>query len=245
MNDTFWGLFSAQVDALKNAATPEESNTILLETAKLLVGSVDISKDTLSNYDKFAIRKLFASYGALGASVCSFYEEAQPQLDPAAQVGTIGKKIETVSAQIAAQESALRALTEQEKVLFAMEDELATKDAELKALKDKVERLKNSKINTAKEIESYKEQFQKIDATVQGYAEELAFWKAHLGEDSTIINQMKAYGVNSIRDLLSSIETLKTNIQQDLKALDILIGKVVKEEELARNAVLKKQNKIV
>lgn len=245
MNDTFWGLFSAQMDALKNAATPEESNTILLETAKLLVDSVDRSQGTLSCYDRFAIRKLFASYGTLGTAVCSFYEEAKPHLDPVAQVGTIGRKIENAVSQIHATECALKALTEQEQVLFTKEEELAALETELQAMQDKVNWLKNVEANASREIESYKKQFQQIDAAVQGYAEELVFWEAYLGEDSAIIDKMKAYGVNSIGDLLSGIDTLKTNIQQDLHALDVLIGKIVKDEELARNEILRKQNKMV
>lgn len=245
MNDTFWGLLGAQIEALKNAATPEESNTILLETAKFLAGSVDVSQCALSGYNKFAIRKLFASYGALGADVCSFYENAKSLLDPAAQAGTIGKKIESTAAQITAVESALKELTEQENALFAKEGELAAKEAELRAMRNKAEHLRNSEANTAREIENYKKQFQQLDVAAREYQEELAFWKAHLGEDSTIINNMKAYGVGSIGDLLSGVDTLKTNIQQDLKALDTLIEKVVKDEELLRNEILRKQNKMV
>ena len=78
-----------------------------------------------------------------------------------------------------------------------------------------------------------------------GYAEEVAFWEAHLGEDSEIVRCMSVYGVSSLQDLLTSINKLRNSIQYDLKALDAVIGKVVKAEETAKDAILKKQNKMV
>lgn len=56
---------------------------------------------------------------------------------------------------------------------------------------------------------------------------------------------MSVYGVSSLQDLLTSINKLRDSIQYDLKALDAVIGKVVKAEETAKDAILKKQNKMV
>lgn len=56
---------------------------------------------------------------------------------------------------------------------------------------------------------------------------------------------MKVYGVSSITVLLESVEKLKSNIRQDLKALDIVIKKVIDQEAQVRDAVLRKQNKVV
>lgn len=36
MNETFWGLYEAQISALRTSTSPEEANQIMLETAKLL-----------------------------------------------------------------------------------------------------------------------------------------------------------------------------------------------------------------
>ena len=66
-----------------------------------------------------------------------------------------------------------------------------------------------------------------------------------LGEDSAIIATMKVYGVTTVGELLDSVEKLKANIRQDLKALDVIIKKVVDQEAHVREAVLRKQNKIV
>ena len=245
MNETFWGLYEAQISALRTCSSPEEANMIMLETAKFLVEHIDLSDDTISQYDKFGIRKLFAAHNALGGAVTSFYEANKDHLDPAARNGAIGQKITTISEHITSTADALKKLQELEKELFAKERELAALEKELEEWKQKAAHLRDIKTNAAAEIQRYKEQFDQLDAVVTGYADEIAFWEAHLGEDSAIIEKMKVYGVASIDGLLSSIETLKSNIQQDLRALDVVIKKVVEQEAQVRDAVLRKQNKIV
>lgn len=245
MNETFWGLYEAQIAALRACASPEEANMIMLETAKFLVEHIDLSDTTIAQYDKFGIRKLFAAHNALGGAVTAFYDAKKEQLDPAARNGAIGKKIDSVSEQISTTASALKKLQELEKDLFAKEGELAALEKELEALEQKAAHLHETEDNAAKEIRRYKEQFEQLDAIMAGYADEIAFWEAHLGEDSAIIVKMRAYGVSSIGDLLASVEKLKTNIQQDLKALDTVIKKVVDQEAQIRDAVLRKQNKLV
>lgn len=49
-----------------------------------------------------------------------------------------------------------------------------------------------------------------------GYTEEIAFWEAHLGEDSAIIAKMCAYGIRSLTQMLDHIETLKIDIRRGL-----------------------------
>ena len=134
---------------------------------------------------------------------------------------------------------------ELENELFAKEEELTALEKELEDLKQKAAHLHDTEANAAAEIQRYKEQFNQLDSIMAGYADEIAFWEAHLGENSAIIAKMKAYGVSSVGELLSSIEKLKTNIRQDLKALDVVIKKVVDQGTQAREAVLRKQNKIV
>lgn len=245
MNEAFWGLYEAQISALRTCSSPEEANMIMLETAKFLVEHIDLSDATISQYDKFGIRKLFAAHNALGSAVTSFYEAKKDQLDPAARNGAIGQKITTISEQITSTADALKKLQKLEKELFAKESELAALEKELEEWKQKAAHLRDTEANAAAEIQRYKEQFDQLDAVVTGYADEIAFWEAHLGEDSAIIEKMKTYGVASIDGLLSSIETLKSNIRQDLRALDVVIKKVVDQETQVRDAVLRKQNKIV
>lgn len=202
----------------------------MLETAKFLVEHIDLSDATVSQYDKFGIRKLFAAHNALGGAVTSFYETERERLDPAAQNGAIGQKIATISGQIASTSEALQELQELEKELFAKEDQLIALEKELEEWKQKAAHLHDTEANAADEIQHYKDQFEQLDAIVAGYADEIAFWEAHLGEDSAIIAKMKVYGVTSIIELLSSIEKLKANIRQDLRALDVVIKKVVDQE---------------
>lgn len=227
MNETFWGLYEAQISALRNCASSEEANLIMLETAKLLVEHIDLSEGTIGQYDKFGIRKLFAAHNALGNSVLSFYEAEKSRLDPVALNGAIGQKLASISEQIASTADAMTKLQELEKELFAKEAELRALEKDLEDWKRKASQLRDTERNAESEIQRYKDQFEQLDATITGYSEELAFWEAHLGEDSAIIEKMKVYGVSSITVLLESVEKLKSNIKQDLKALDIVIKKVI------------------
>ena len=245
MNETFWGLYEAQISALRNCASLEEANLIMLETAKLLVEHIDLSEGTIGQYDKFGIRKLFAAHNALGNSVLSFYEAEKSRLDPAALNGAIGQKLASISEQITSTADALKNVQELEKDLFAKESELKALEQELEDWKRKASKLRDTERNAESEIQRYKDQFEQLDATMTGYSDELAFWEAHLGEDSAIIEKMKVYGVSSITALLESVEKLKFNIKQDLKALDIVIKKVIDQEAQIRDAVLRKQNKVV
>ena len=245
MNETFWGLYEAQISALRSCSSPEEANMIMLETAKFLVEHIDLSDATVSQYDKFGIRKLFAAHNALGGAVTSFYEAERDRLDPAARNGAIGQKLAAISEQITSTTEALKRLQKMEKELFAKEDELISLERELEEWKQKAARLQDTETNATAEIQRYKDQYAQLEATVTRHGEEIAFWEAHLGEDSVIIEKMKIYGVASIDGLLASIEKLKTNIRQDLKALDVVIKKIVDQEAQIRSAVLRKQNKII
>lgn len=245
MNETFWGLYEAQISALRSCASPEDANMIMLETAKFLVEHIDLSDAIVDQYDKFGIRKLFAAHNALGSAVTSFYEKERERLDPAARSGAIGQKIATLSEQISSTSEALKRLQELEKELFAKEDELNALEAELASWKNKAAQLHEVEKNSAAEIQNYKEQYAKLEAIISGYSDEIAFWEAHLGEDSAIISKMKVYGVDSLENLLSSIQKLKENISQDLRALDVIIRKIVDQETQVRDAVLRKQNKMV
>ena len=245
MNETFWGLYEAQITALRNCSFPEEANTILLETAKYLVEHIDLSEETIAQYDKFAIRKLFAAHNALGGAVTSFYDAQKGNLDPAACNGAIGQRLTAISEQIASTADELDNLQELEKDLLAKEDELTALEKEFENWQQKVARLRGTETTAASKIQGYKEQFEQLEAIVAAYDDESAFWEAYLGENSAIIEKMKAYDVPSVAALLENIEKLKTNIQHDLNALDLIMKKVIDQEERVREAVLRKQNKVV
>ena len=245
MNETFWGLYEAQISALRTRTSPEEANQIMLETAKLLVEHIDLSDGTISQYDKLGIRKLFAAHNALGSSVLSFYEAEKSRLDPAALNGAIGQKLTSISEQITSTADALKKLQELERDLFAKESELMALEKELEDLKRKAIQLRETERNAESEIQQYKDQFEQLEAIMSGYSDELAFWEAHLGENSAIIEKMKVYGISSITSLLANVEKLKSNIKQDLKSLDSIIKKVIDQEAQVRDTVLRKQNKVV
>ena len=245
MNETFWGLYEAQISALRACASPEEANMIMLETAKFLVEHIDLSDTTIAQYDKFGIRKLFAAHNALGGAVTAFYDAKKDQLDPAARNGAIGQKLTSISEQIDSTANDLEKLHKSEQELFAKEAELVALEKELGDMKQKVAHFHNLEANAAAEIQRYKEQFEKLDSIMTEYVDEIAFWDAHLGENSAIIANMESYGVSSVGELLNNIEKLKTNIRENLEALDTVIKKIVDQGMQTREAILRKQNKTV
>ena len=194
MNEAFWGLFEAQISALKSCTSSEEANVIMLETAKLLVENIDSSEETVSQYDKLGIRKLFAANNNLGGAILSFYENNKNRLDPAALNGMIGQKMMAVSEQITSTSDALHELQVIEKDLFDKEAELDALEKELEGWKQKVSRLRSIEQNSAIEIQQYKDQFEELESIMTGYTDEIEFWQAHLGENSAIVEKMKVYG---------------------------------------------------
>ncbi len=245
MNDAFWGLYQTQIETLKNCVTADEANMIMLETAKLLVENIDLSEAAMSQYDKFGIRKLFAAHNALGAAVVGFYDRQKGILDPAAQNGAIGQKMGSVAAQITETSVALEQLRIAEKGLLDKEHELTDLQKELEEWKQKISHLRHVESTALSEIQQQKVLFAQLDEVVTGYAEEAEFWENHLGENSKIVRAMSSYGISSAKNLMARIDELRKNVQSNLSALDEVIGKIVKAEENTRDAVLKKQNKIV
>lgn len=331
MDATFLGLLQSQINSLQESETNSDSNIIILETIKLLLRNVDLSADTLSLYDKFGMRRLFAAYGEVGKQVCSFYDGSKSYLDPAALNGSIGKTIIETEGQIEVTTVAFDEMSTKEADLLAKEDELKAIDAKYKVLQDKTTELRAiyetvsedvisaierenkqlesdikkgkkrketvadenkklhkllSKVEEANtevddeqrriktnvisivekhhdeiqaiymgssksldeiktDIERYISEFESLDAAVLEYAKTRAFYETWLGENSTIIETMRKYGLESIGQLADAINNAKSNAEYELKAYDTVVKKIVTAEETAREAIEKKQNKIV
>ena len=331
MDATFIGLLQSQTNSLQESESNSDSNIIILETIKLLLRNVDLSADTLSLYDKFGMRRLFAAYGEVGKQVCSFYDGSKPYLDPAALNGSIGKTITETEGQIEATTAAFEEMSTKEADLLAKEDELRAIDAKYKVLKGKATELRaihetvsedvissiekeneqleadikkgkkrketvadenkrlrkllseveeaNTEVDDEQrriktnvtaiiekhhdeiqaiymgssksldeikaDIERYISEFESLDAAVLEYAKTRAFYETWLGENSTIIETMRKYGLESIGQLADAINNAKANAEYELKAYDAVVKKIVTAEETAREAIERKQNKIV
>lgn len=331
MDATFIGLLQSQISALQESGSNFDSNIIVLETIKLLLRNMDLSSKTLSQYDKFGMRRLFAAYGEVGKQVCSFYDGSKPYLDPAALNGSIGKTITQTAEQIEATTATFDEMTIKETDLLKKEEELRALDSKHKSLQSKATELKaiyetvsdavisaiekeneqmeadikkgkkrketvsdeNKKLrkllsgveeaNTevddeqrriktnitaiiAKhhdeieaiymgssksldeikaDIERYIREFETLDAAVLEYAKTRAFYEMWLDENSTIIETMRKYGLESIGQLAEAINNARANAEYELKAYDTIVKKVVTSEEAAREAIAKKQNKVV
>ena len=94
VDKNFWGLLETQIESLKNASG-KDANTLLLETAKLLLSQVDSSEAALEAYDKFDIRELFAAYADFATETSAFYDANKGKLDPVALNGKMGQKLES------------------------------------------------------------------------------------------------------------------------------------------------------
>lgn len=141
LDKTFWGLLESQTEALKNS-NDKDSNTILLETAKLLLSYVDSSDEILSVCDKFEIRELFAEYADVAIFATDFFNSKKNILDPSALSGTIGRKLAAVATEIQSVKSALTAITLNESELIKRESELSDIKKEYQELADKVTELR-------------------------------------------------------------------------------------------------------
>ena len=331
MDATFIGLLQSQINSLQESEANSDSNIIILETIKLLLRNVDLSADTLSLYDKFGMRRLFAAYGEVGKQVCSFYDGSKSYLDPAALNGSIGKTITETEGQIEATTAAFDEMSTKEADLLAKEDELRAIDAKHKDLQGKTTELRaihetvseevisaiekeneqleadimkgkkrketvadenkklrkllseveeaNTEVDDEQhriktnvtaiiekhhdeiqaiymgssksldeikaDIERYIREFESLDAAVLEYAKTRAFYETWLGENSTIIETMRKYGLESIGQLANAISNAKANAEYELKAYDTVVKKIVTAEETEREAIERKQNKIV
>lgn len=331
MDATFIGLLQSQISSLQESESNSDSNIIVLETIKLLLRNVDLSSETLSQYDKFGMRRLFAAYGEVGKQVCSFYDGSKSYLDPAALNGSIGKTITETEGQIETTTAAFDEMTIKESDLLKKEEELRALDSKYKALQTKTTELKaiyetvsdavitaiekeneqmeadikkgkkrkesvddenkklrkllsevekaNTEVDDEQrriktnitaiiekhhdeieaiytgssksldeikaDIERYIREFETLDATVLEFAQTRAFYELWLGENSTIVETMRKYGLESIGQLADAINAAKANAEYELKAYDTVVKKIVTAEETAREAIEKKQNKIV
>ena len=331
MDATFIGLLQSQISSLQESESNSDSNIIVLETIKLLLRNMDLSSETLSQYDKFGMRRLFAAYGEVGKQVCSFYDDGKPYLDPDALNGSIGKTITETAEQIEATTAAFDEMTIKEADLLKKEEELRALDSKHKSLQAKAIELKaiyetvsdvvisaiekeneqmeadikkgkkrketvsdeneklrkllsevekaNTEVDDEQrrikttitaiiekhhdeieaiytgssksldeikaDIERYIREFETLDAAVLEFAKTRAFYELWLGENSTIIETMRKYGLESIGQLADAINSAKANAEYELKAYDTVVKKIVTAEETAREAIERKQNKIV
>ena len=330
VDKNFWGLLETQIETLKNSSG-KDANTLLLETAKLLLSQVDISEVVLEAYDKFDIRELFAAYADFAAETSAFYDANKGKLDPVALNGKMGQKLESAISENKRISDALTKLNQNEKALLAEETELERNKQEyadlsakveslreirdtmtpavLKAMKEEIDDLESQIKKSSKEhgklkkeledvtaeaqevekelsviaeskvekcnqmksviqkhfdilkvlfeheqlnademlakIAEYKALYDRLKETVNETSEILSLYEVQMGEDSKIVESMKKYGVKSLASALDDIDRIKKTIEDDIKAYDLILQKVVKGEEGIRAEIERRQGKNV
>ena len=330
VDKNFWGLLETQIESLKNASG-KDANTLLLETAKLLLSQVDSSEAALEAYDKFDIRELFAAYADFATETSTFYDANKGKLDPVALNGKMGQKLESAISENKRISDALTELNQNEKALLAEETELEHNKKEyadlsakveslreirdtmtpavLKAMKEEIDDLESQIKKSSKEhgklkkeledvtaeaqevekelsviaeskvekcnqmksviqkhfdilkvlfeyeqlnademlakIAEYKALYDRLKETVNETSEILSLYEVQMGEDSKIVESMKKYGVKSLASALDDIDRIKKTIEDDIKAYDLILQKVVKGEEGIRAEIERRQGKNV
>ena len=330
VDKNFWGLLETQIETLKNSSG-KDANTLLLETAKLLLSQVDSSEAALEAYDKFDIRELFAAYADFATETSAFYDANKGKLDPVALNGKMGQKLESAISENKRISDALTELNQNEKALLAEETELEHNKKEyadlsakveslreirdtmtpavLKAMKEEIDDLESQIKKSSKEhgklkkeledvtaeaqevekelsviaeskvekcnqmksviqkhfdilkvlfeyeqlnademlakIAEYKALYDRLKETVNETSEILSLYEVQMGEDSKIVESMKKYGVKSLASALDDIDRIKKTIEDDIKAYDLILQKVVKGEEGIRAEIERRQGKNV
>ena len=92
-------------------------------------------------------------------------------------------------------------------------------------------------------ISEYKELYKKLEESVSETSDVLALYELQMGENSKIVDSMKKYGVKSLASALDDIDRIKKTIEDDIKAYDLILQKVVKGEEGIRAEIERRQGK--
>ena len=94
-------------------------------------------------------------------------------------------------------------------------------------------------------ISEYKSLYERLKDTVSETSEILSLYELQMGEDSKIVESMKKYGVKSLASALDDIDRIKRTIEEDIKAYDLILQKVLKGEEGIRAEIERRQGKNV
>ena len=239
----FWGLLETQIETLKNASE-KDANTLLLETAKLLLSQVDSSEAVLETYDKFDIRELFAAYADFATETRVFYDVNKGKLDPAALNGKLGQKLESAISENERISKALAELNENEKALFAEETELERHKQEYSDLSAKVESLREIRDTmTPAVLKAMKEEIDELESQIKKSSKEHGKLKKEL-EDVTaeaqeiekelsVIADSKVEKCNQVKSVIQKhFDTLKVLFEHEQLDADEMLAKIAEYKAL-------------
>jgi chromosome segregation ATPase len=214
MDATFLGLLNSQINFLQQSETDAEGNFIIMETVKLLMDNLNLSDDTLSSYDKFGIRRLFASIGEVGKDVCTFFDEQKNILDPQALNGSIGKTLENTAGQIESTTKALKELGEKEAELLSREEELQKLREEYKQLSDKTVTLKEiAKKVSDSVIQSIGEENRKLEEDIKSGEKK----KAVVEAENIRLKEVYEGIASVLSEYVTTAERLETQITEAIE----------------------------
>jgi len=223
---TFLGLLDTQIENVNNAPPGKNENECILQTIKLLMERLDCSDTVLSGYERLEMRKLFASFGAIGQAACDFYDSAKPHLDLAALQGEIGQKLENAKSEITRVSALIEDTRQANEKLLQQEEALAKKHSAYEELQQKLA-----------EIERYKALYANLDKDMEDTAEIHRVYALHLGENSELARKMQAYGIFSTEDLVGEIRRLENSVKQDIVRFDQILKDVIVQKEKIKNEI--------
>lgn len=213
MDATFIGLLQSQVNALQNNESDVDNNFVILETIKLLINNVNLADDCIDKYDKFMLRRLFASYGEIGRKVCSFYDSQEIRLDPVAQNGSIGKTILETSNQIVEIATAFDEMNEREAELMQRELELIELNKKYQEYASKVQELKNIAETVSDEvILALQQESQQLEHDIKS---------------AKLLKENEEKKRNELKKVLEEFTTISTSINQEQRKIKTNLFSVI------------------
>ena len=243
IDKTFWGLVETQLEALKNADS-KEANTLLLETAKLLISQIDVSEKVITEYDKFDIRELFAAYSDFASETVSFYNVNQDKLDPAALNGKLGQQLSSATVEVQSLSLALKNLKETEQELIGAETELEALKKEYDSLLEKVTALRTIRDTmTPAVLRAMKEEIDDLESQIKKSSKEHGKLKKELEDVTTeaqevekelsMIAESKVEKCNQIKSVIRKhFDTLKVLFEHEQLNADEMLAKIAEYKAL-------------
>jgi chromosome segregation ATPase len=87
------------------------------------------------------------------------------------------------------------------------------------------------------EIENYKRLYSQLDDELIKAQSEYDLYNLHFGENSSIVNKMKEYGVSGIDDFFIEADRLKNSLKNELSRFDNIIKSVIEELEKGKEDI--------
>jgi len=208
------------IPAIKNANDDKDLNVVLFKTVNYLLGHIkELSSNALSTASEKEKKRIFSFFGKdVAQAACDFYQESKDYLDPVTLNGEIGQRLKNKTQQVIEVNASLDSIERNEADLLKEEKELNQLNEKHTKLMEKVSALRKIKETVSGEF-------------LKTLEDEYDLYNLHFGENSSIVNKMKEYGVSGIEDFLRRVDSLRDSFNSELTRFDNMIKDVIEKLE--------------